>query len=219
MFWFAPILIWGLIVLRSPKLKMSETEKTEKGMPLKRLPFVLSAGFLVFLASVGLREVGSTGTSTFMTTYFIELRGLPEATASFVFGLGPFIGIVGSLGAGYLSEMIGAKKALGIAILGCIASSVALSLSSQIFLLILVYVVYSLFNNSVWSPMNTLVSDLTPKTDRGLSFSVYFLTEGIMDAATPVVAATIIGLSNIWFIFPFSITFFVGGLVTLQFVS
>lgn len=218
-FWSVPIFIWGFILHRSSNLKMSETVKTKKGIPLKRLPFVLSVGFLILLAAVGLREVGNTGTSTFMTTYFIELRGFPEATASFVFGLGPFMGIAGSLSAGYLGEKIGAKKTLSIVIIGCITFLVALSLSSHIILLIFVYVVYSFFKNSVWSPINILVSDLTPKVGKGLGFSFYFLTEGIVVAITPIIAATIIDLSNIWSIFPFSIIFFVGGFVMLQFVS
>ena len=45
--------------------------------------------------------------------------------------------------------------------------------------------------------MNTLVADMTPKNERGLSFSIYFLTDGIICATTAVVAAAVISLTTI----------------------
>jgi hypothetical protein len=67
--------------------------------------------------------------------------------------------------------------------------------------------------------MNTLVADLTPKNERGLSFSIYFLTEGLIVSVTPIITATIISLTSIWIIFPFSIIFIALGLLTLQLLS
>jgi FSR family fosmidomycin resistance protein-like MFS transporter len=218
-FWPVPLFIWGIIILKSPQLKTTETNREEKRTVLKRLPLIFSVGFIIFLVAIGFREVGNTGTSTFMTTYLVDTRGLSEVTASLIFGLGPFTGILGSLVGGFLGEKIGAKKTLGFAMIGCIFSLVALAFSSNLFVLTLVYVFYAFFSNSVWSPMNTLVADLTPKNERGLSFSIYFLTEGFIVSATPVIAATVISLTSIWIIFPFSIIFIALGLLTLQMLS
>jgi len=218
-FWPVPLFIWGIIIIKSPHLKTTETNSEEKRTVLKRLPLILSAGFIIFLAAIGLREVGNTGTSTFMTTYLVNTRGLSEVTASLIFGLGPFTGILGSLVGGFLGERIGAKKTLGFAMIGCIFSLAALAFSSHLFVLTLVYIFYAFFSNSVWSPMNTLVADLTPKNERGLSFSIYFLTEGLIVSATPIITATIISLTSIWIIFPFSIIFIALGLLTLQLLS
>jgi MFS family permease len=154
-----------------------------------------------------------------MTTYLVENKGLSEALASLIFGLGPFMGIVGSLCGGYLGEKVGAKKMLNLAMVGCIFSLAGLAVVSHLDLLALIYVSYAFFANSVWSPMNTLVADLTPKNDRGLSYSVYFLTEGLIVSSTPVFSAAVIGLTNIWIIFPFSIVFIIAGLTVLQLLS
>jgi len=220
-FWSVPILVWGLFLLRSRQFQASRTitNKPERREALGRLPLVFSSAFLIFLVATGLREVGSTGTSTFMTTYFVEERRLSEAVASLVFGLGPFMGIAGSLNGGYLGEKMGAKKTLDVLMLGCILSLSVLAMSAQLPLLILGYLVYAFFSNSVWSPLNTMVADLTPATDRGLSFSVYFFTEGLIVSATPTIAATVIGFTDIWHIFPFSILFFAACMVTFQLLS
>lgn len=218
MFWAFPILIWGFIVLRSSQLatKASEYGKAEKGIGLDRLPIVLSASFLILLAAIGFRGVGYTGSTTYMTTYLVEARGFTESAASLIFGLGTFMGIAGSLNGGYLGEKIGTKKALSLAILGSVISLSVLGLMAEVYLLMLVYLVYVFFSSSVWSPINAIVAHITPRTGRGLSFSVYFLTEGLVVSITPTLAAAVIGSLEIWCIFPFSVIFLTIGLIVLQ---
>lgn len=220
LFWAFPILVWGFILLKSPQLKTKRTKKTkiEKQDRLTKLSLIFSAPLLVFLVAIGTREVGSTGISTFMTTYFVSTRGLSESTASLIFGLGPFMGIVGSLGGGYLTERTGAKKTLSWAVLGCAISLSILSLMTQVYLLVLIYLVYAFFSNSIWSPMNTIVAAITPESERGLSYSIYFFTEGLIASFTPTLVAGVIELSDVWFIFPFSIIFMIIGLIILQFL-
>jgi predicted MFS family arabinose efflux permease len=218
LFWAVPVLLWGAIVLRSPELgtKPVQRREAESGNALNRLSLILRLNFILFLVAVALREVGATGISTFMTTYLVKIRGLSEATSSLIFGLGPFMGILGALSGGYLGEKMGAKRTLSLVILGCAASLYMLSLTDQIYLLALIYLLYAFFSHSVWTPMNTIVSDITPRTDRGLSFSVYFFTEGTVAAFAPTAAAAVIELSDVSYILPFSIVFIVAGLGALQ---
>jgi len=221
LFWSVPVQTWGFIILSSSSLRSKRVEKTgsEQRSRLMRLSLLFSSGFLILLTVVGVREVGFTGSSTFMTTYFVKARGLSEAAASLIFGLGPFIGIIGSLGGGYFCERIGAKKALSLAIL-CIAISLfMLSLASQLYLLVIIYLLYYFFGSAVWSPMNTIVANVTPETKRGLGYSVYFFTEGLLASIAPTLAAGVIELTDVWFVFPFSIIFLIASVVILQFLA
>jgi MFS family permease len=220
LFWGVPILIWGFVLLISPQLKtkgIAKSEIEEKDRPGK-LAHVFSASLLIFLVAISFREVGSTSAYTFMTTYFASVRGLYESTATLIFGLGPFVGIVGSIYGGYFTERVGAKKALSVAILGCMISLFLLSLMTHTFLLGLLYVIYALFMSLLWSPMNTIVAAVTPESKRGLSYSVYFLTEGLTASITPIIAAGVIAVSSVWSVFPFSVAFMMLGLITLQFL-
>lgn len=219
LFWAIPILTWGCIILKSTQLDTRvERNKNGKNSGLSRISFVFYSGFMIFLAAIAIREVGITGTSTFMTTYLVNTRGLSQATASLIFGLGPIMGILGSLNGGYLGDKIGGKKALSISILGCAISVTLLVFISDVYLLTLVYFLFSFFNNSVWTPMNTIVANLAPATERGIGYSAYFVTEGIIQTITPTIAATIILFSNIWYLFPFNIIFIIISLVVLQFL-
>ena len=218
LFWSIPILIWGFVIQMSPHLKIrlaKRTESPDKG-GFKRLPLVFSSGLLLFLTFIGLREIGSTGSTTFMTTFFVETRGLSATMASLVFGLGPFIGIAGSLYGGFWAERAGAKKTLSWAVLLCALGLSLLAVASEPYLVVLIYVFYSFFSSTVWAPINTLVARLTPESDRGLSYSVYFFTEGLLISIAPTLAAGVIELTSIWFLLPFSAIFLVASLAMLQ---
>jgi len=220
LFWSVPIGVWGFVILSSLQFGSKRVEENghERSGGLARWSLLFSSGFLIILIVVGVREVGNTGSSTFMTTYFVESRGLSEAVASLIFGLGPFIGIVGSLSGGYLCERMGAKNALSWVTLCGVISLFVLSLLSQLELLVLVFLLYSFFGSAVWSPVNTIVARVTPEAERGLGYSVYFFVEGLLGSLTPTLAAGFIELTSVWFIFPFSLIFFIASLVVLQFL-
>lgn len=218
--WSFPIIAWGVILLVSPELKIkpvkAQSDSTVKGS--SRLSSILSPALLLFLAMLAVREIGATGTSTFMTTYLVDVRSLSDTTASLVFALGPFIGIVGSLGGGFLGERLGAKKALDWGLLGCSIALLALSLMQHLYLLTFMYLVYTLFSNALWSPINTIVARISSSVNRGLSYSFYFFTEGLMDSIAPTIAAGVIAGSTVWFVFPFSVALFITSLILLQFL-
>jgi MFS family permease len=221
LFWSFPIVIWGFILLTSPQLRIKQSRVGVNPIKSKssRLLLLFSPALLIFLVVVAVREVGGTGSSTFMTTYFVDVRNLSETTASLIFGLGPFTGIVGSIGGGYAAERLGARKALSWVILCCAVSLLALSLALHLYFLTFVYLVYTFFSNALWSPMNTIVARITPEAERGLSYSLYFFTEGLVASIAPSIAAGVIEFSSVWHVFPFSVAFFVISLVILQFLS
>lgn len=218
LFWSVPILAWGFVILVSPHLRSRRAEGTDsldKGW-LRRMPLVFSSGLLLFLVVIGLREIGSTGSTTFMTTFFVETRGLSEAMSSLIFGLGPFIGIVGSLYGGFWAERAGAKKALGWAVALCALGLTMLAVVSDLYLIVPIYVFYSFFSSTVWAPINTLVARLTPLSNRGLSYSMYFFAEGLLISIAPTLAAGVIELTSVWAVLPFSIVFLIACVATLQ---
>lgn len=218
LFWAFPILAWAFLIPKIFPLQGVKSKKPEINgrSSMRRLPVVVSSLFLLFLIVVAIREIGATGSSTFMTTFFTKYTS--ESTASLVFGLGPFVGILGSLSGGYLGERSGPTKSLGWMIAGCAATLFVLPLIPQFSLIIVVFAIYSFFSNAMWSPMNTLVAHMLPPTDTGLGFSVYFFTDGITTSIAPTLAAGVIELSTVWFVFPFSALFLVSSLAVLQFL-
>lgn len=219
-FWAFPILLWGVVLIRSEDLRAEHSEKKElKSRPgFRELSFVVSSGFLVFLIAIAVREIGATGSSTFMTTYFVKERSLAESTASLIYGLGPFVGIVGSLFGGYFGEKAGVRRAFSWMLVGCTASLLTMFYASQLYSLVVVYVLYAFFGNAMWSPMNALVANMVPAKNVGIGFSIYFFTDGITTSIAPTLVAGVIELSAVSIIFPFSALFMFLTLIVFHFV-
>jgi AAHS family cis,cis-muconate transporter-like MFS transporter len=220
LFWALPILAWGFIILRSKELDAVKTVEVEAKKPSTKasLSTVFSSAFLIFLAAVGFRAIGVVGANTFIPTYFVIQRNLMESTASLIFGLGPFMGIIGSLLAGSSGDRVGAKKILSLAIVSCALALLVFSLVSDLYVLVPTYLVLAFFNSIAWTPMNTMVADMMPVTQRGLGFSMYFFIEGVIEAVSPTIAAKLIDFSSIVYLFPFSLAMVIVGLVILQFL-
>jgi MFS family permease len=89
---------------------------------------------------------------------------------------------------------------------------------TQVYSIVLVYIVYAFFSNSIWSPVNTIIAAISPESERGLSYSFFFLTEGLIASFTPTLVAGVIELSDVWIVFPLSVLVMIIGLIILQFL-
>ena len=216
--WPIPIMTWGVITLGSSDIGGRQPDRRgvmDRGS-LSSLPLVFSSIFLIFLGAIGLKEVGTTAISTYMTTYLVSVKGLPKATATLIFGLGPLMGVIGSLTGGYFGERMSAKRTLSLAILGCVFLLALLALSSEPYILTLIYLLYAILSCGTYVSMNTIAANISQPTVRGLSFSTLFFTEGLIAAITPTASALIVGSFDLWSIFPFSIAFLACSLGVLQ---
>ncbi|HUK29001.1 MAG TPA: MFS transporter [Candidatus Acidoferrales bacterium] len=214
--WAIPVLCWGIVVLRSSKLRMPRsTEPRQSAKRSNIIHSILVFSFVIFLVFVAIRELGSTSVSTFVTTFLVVRLKVSAATASLVFGLGAFVGIVGDLAGGYLGKWLSTKKALVFCMFCCIAMLVALGFVSGISLFIIVYLAYAFFDFAVWSPMHTLVAEITPDKTRGLSYSTYFFVHTLMFSLAPMLAAGFIQLYGIAIIFPLGVVLLATALAML----
>jgi predicted MFS family arabinose efflux permease len=221
LFWSLPITAWGFVLLSSSLLRNVQGPRI-RVMPsadnFSRIFGILSPALLIFLIVIAVRQIGATSSSTFMTTYFVDFRNLSETTASLVFAFGPIMGIFGSLMGGYMAERLGVRKTLNWIIPGCAISLQTVSLAPHFSILALVFLMYTLLDNAVWSPFNTLLASITPESKRGLSYSFYFLVENITAAISPAIAAGLIEISSVWYVFPFSVVFYIASMAILQFL-
>jgi MFS family permease len=218
--WSLPIFLWCWVLFRVFPLD-AQSRVQDQRMSLQwsaKISRIFNRNFVVFLTGIGVREVGVTSILTFMTTYLITVRGVSQSIASLIFGLGPVVGIVASLTSGHMGDRLGAKRTLSSALIGNSIFLILLAFSTDISSLALFYVIYSFWNNIVWTPMNTIVAHIIPTAERGTGFSTYFFIEGMIKAITPFLAAAVIETFDIWTLFPFSFVFVVGSIIIIQFL-
>jgi len=202
--WAIPIMLWCIPILKSEILRVRKSLKVEEkeGRALTNLSSVLTPKFVSLLVITSLQILGSSAISTFLTTYLVEYRGFSQEISSLIFSLGPLTGIFGSLISGYLSSRFGDERFLMATITCSAFSLIFLYNAVSLEYVLAAYGVYSLFINGMWSPIGSLVATLTPKENRGIGYSSYFLTSGISATIQPVIMAIIIEHTDLSVIFP-----------------
>jgi MFS family permease len=210
-----PLLAWTAILARTraqhfPK-KPAENSPTradaddERFHNVARKSSLITVGFLMLMASMGMNALANGSIGAFMTTYMTSQQHLAVDVASIIFGAGPLVGIVGSLVGGYMSSRVGEKNSLVLIYVGQAAFLLGLIAIPLTFLAIFSFFVYQLFLNAMWTPASSMVASLTEASSGGRAYSLYFLSNDGPGAVAPVIAAVLITNFNIIFPFGFAI--------------
>lgn len=210
-----PILVWAFILsrLRIPQIgkhvDVSEIKTDARhdrpSQNVSNKKPLLTLGFLLLLSSIGLNSLANGGVSAFMTTYLTSSENLPLYLASLVFGLGPLIGIAGSIGAGWFSARMGDRTALGLFYAGQAVFLCGLIIIPYVPLAALSFLLFKLFSAATWIPGPSLVANLVDKSRGGTAYSLFFFAEDAVGAISPLLAAILIGLFGILSPFVFAI--------------
>lgn len=208
-----PLLAWtiGLAKIRIPQLtkqtKPSEGslgQREEAQTSTSRKPF-MTLGFLLLLSSMGLNALANSGISAFMTTYLTSAENLSVEVASVIFGIGPLIGIIGSIAAGYLSARLGDRRSLALFYLGQVVFLIGLITIPYVPLAALSFFMYELFLAAIWTPSTSLVTSLMGKTRGGTAYSLFYCSGDALGAVSPLIAAVLISNLSIFSPFIFAI--------------
>jgi MFS family permease len=213
--WIVPFLVWAILLLRVKMVTPPQHKKQifdeidNKGRLLKK-------AFIFFLIALGLSQAGTTAIQTFMTTYMVLGRGIPKATASLIFTLGPLISITGALFSGYFGGRLGDFKMLMLMIGITSVSSILLPLTPTDLLLTVVFASFTFFSCTVWPPINSMTASLSPINKRGLAYSLSQTTFQAMSALSPPITAMIIESTSLIMMFPFSFLLLLASMLALR---
>lgn len=203
-----PVLFWGVALAKigipryvGKDRSLSATDpvvpKTVQGSSVKKW------GFMVLLSIMGLNALANGGIVAFLTTYLTSAQNLSVEAASIIFGLGPLIGIFGSIAAGYASARFGDKNSLALIFLGQFAFLLGLIAIPFLALAMLSYLMYQLFNHAVWTPSTSIVASLMGGTGGGTAYSLFYFANDLLGSASPLLAAVLIENLSFGVIAPF----------------
>jgi MFS family permease len=206
-----PIIVWAFAVARAKVPQLSkhttkqENQTQRRHKPNHQAGSAFSLGFFLLLSAMGLNALANNGVSAFMTTYLVSSENLSVELASIIFGAGPLIGIVGSLGAGYLSARLGDRNALALFFLGQVVFLIGLIGVPYLPLATVSFFMYELFLAAIWTPATSLVASLMGGTGGGTAYSLFYFAGDALGAVSPLIAAALITSLNILAPFMFAI--------------
>jgi len=223
--WCIPMLLSTLLLFSLPSIKSAESREmtreraTEEEDTIRKKGDsdlkIIKRGFSLLLLAMGVNSIGQQALSAYMTTYLVSVRRLSESAASMLFGLSPFIGILGSLIGGYLGDRLGSKRWMSAAYIGRIFVYAGIWLGS-LWIVITVYLTGGFFGGSTMGPLTSLVARFSPRRRRGLAYTIFMLFPSLMGSISPLIAAKLIELYGITGLFPFAISLTVISIFLLQ---
>jgi len=192
--WRSVYLIWGITTLLVPvlilRLKIEKTGSIETVKPQhgtsSEFAILANLSLVLILAIMGARAMGGTAINTYITPYFVDMLKVEPATAMFIFGASPLIGVLASSMGGFMVDRVGEKKWFALGLVSQIACLLAVALSTSLELSILGYLSYAFFATMEMPAEQSLITKITPRSGRGLAFAVSFLPGTIAGALSPI---------------------------------
>jgi len=220
--WVLPILLSLLFLFKLPKALTvasyepeyeagTKGEETSTHQHFRRTEY----SYLLLLVAMTINGIGGQSALTYMTTYLVSIRGLSEALASLIYGLGSFVGILGSLSGGYLADRLGSKRWMIIAYFGGLMTFAAVY-PGPLLALVALYLAGGYFAGSTMGPSTSLVAEFSTKEKRGLAYAIFMLPFSLMGAVSPMIGAKMIELYEISALFPFAICLSLVSILVLE---
>jgi NNP family nitrate/nitrite transporter-like MFS transporter len=220
-FWFIPLILGAIAVfgIKTEPTEDAQSMLTPQPAKEKKLNIrsMLTTSLLLFLVFVGIRTIGRSMVGSFLPIYMVNNKGISESLTNIIYGSNTLMGLVAAPLGGAIATRFGEKRWLtGVLILSYISLGLAFVIPNTTAFIIL-YLTSGFFNFLGMAANSSIVAKLSPSSQRGLGYALFFLPGSAMGAVAPVIAALIgeaFGLASIFYL---SIAVYVIGLLVLHF--
>jgi len=209
MAWGVPLVISAFMVYIIKYVPTQDVEvKSGEGKPAGQSEKLLSSSLLLFLVFGALRTVAASMTTTFLSLWLVNTRGLDLALASLIFGASSLMGIVAAPIGGVLASRYGEKRWIVYTLVVAYMCFALAFLIPSIWAFAGFYLGYGFFNLLGMAANSAITAKLSPSRQRGMGFALYFLPGSIMGAFAPMIAAFIADSFGIFNVFMVSVGVF-----------
>ncbi len=201
------------------KRYVSETsgDKVQSGM-LKGFISIFTSGFILVMAAGSLVEIAVVNLSGFIPTYFQTVLGMSESLSSFVFGLGPLVGIVGAFIGGGMGNLMGIYKAAAANVTIITISLLLIPFVPGLLIILVIYVFYRGMVAAIMPLFNSMIAEHSEMENRSLAFSLYFMVANIFGAFAPIITSILAEKYTLSIIFPLSVAILVPSIILIVYL-
>jgi MFS family permease len=142
---------------------------------------------------------------------------MPLSLAAFITSTSTLFGLIGAPLGGFMASRIGDMKWLQISLLSAFTLlAVSFQVNSNSLFMVL-YLLYGFSGTMGMAARSALMAKLTPRSQRGLGYALFFLPGSIIGAISPVVAGFLAGIVGFQSIFNLAVAINFSSLAILRF--
>jgi MFS family permease len=217
LFWLVPVLLGIVAVLKIRSDAEVDVEEDESNESKTSVDSLFTINLALFLIFIGVRMVAGQMVGIFIPIYLVDEKGISSVLASFIYGIGSAVRVVGAPVGGLLASRFGAKRWLLAALsLTYMSLGLAIAIPDNVAFVVF-YISYSFCNTLSMTASSALMAQLSPTRRRGLGYALFFLPGSIVGAVAPLISASIADAFGMTSIFVVSITIYILGQAILKF--
>jgi FSR family fosmidomycin resistance protein-like MFS transporter len=221
LFWLVPVLLGILAVLKIRSESGVDVKEDEPNESKTSVDSLFTINLALFLIFIGIRMVAGQMVGIFIPIYLVDEKGISSVLASFIYGIGSAVRVVGAPVGALLASRFGAKRWLLAWLLAALSLTyVSLGLAVAIpdnVAFVVFYISYSFCSTLSMTANSAIMVQLSPIRRRGLGYALFFLPGSLVGAVAPLVSASIADSYGMTSIFVVAFTIYVIGQVILKF--
>jgi MFS family permease len=217
LFWLVPVLLGILAVLKIRSESGVDVKEDELDESKTSVDSLFTINLALFLIFVGVRMVAGQMVGIFIPIYLVDEKGISSFLASFIYGIGSAVRVVGAPVGALLASRFGAKRWLLAALsLTYVSLGLAVAIPDNVAFVVF-YISYSFCSTLSMTANSAIMAQLSPIRRRGLGYALFFLPGSIVGAVAPLISASIADAFGMTSIFVVSLAIYVIGQVILKF--
>jgi MFS family permease len=166
---------------------------------------LLNPGFVIIVLAGALTDAVFTSISTYTTTYLTEVRGVGIGVASIIFGAASLIGLIATIGGGFLGDRLRRKTSYLLVIAGMALSALLIPSSATLLLVAVLYMVWRGLYSASMPLTNMLIADVSPPEVRSIGYSTSMIVSNLVGVVSLMAVSWLIEGSGIQSVFPISV--------------
>jgi MFS family permease len=189
LFWFFPMLIGALMILRLKAEPAEAKPKTKDETPPGEAKTIITGSMMFFILFNAVKTLGTVMVSSFLSLYLVQSQGWSVGDAALVISGSSMMGVIAAPLGGLFADKVGEKRWTVLTTTTCAISFGLAFLIPGGVAFTAFYLGYGFFNLMSMASNSSLTAKLSPSKQRGLGFALYFLPGSIMGVLAPMVSA------------------------------
>jgi len=143
---------------------------------------------------MALLALGRGSLNFFLPAFLSESKGIPIASAAFIYSSLPLFGIFGQIIGGFASDKTSEKVIIEVLMMANVVAIVLIYFTKVAFVLLGTFCLFGAVSSALWPVTASLTAQSSSERNRGAAYGIYMAPQNIIGAISPAIGGFLKGI-------------------------